>query len=485
MWVGTTGLLGPFLKYRATKTHLTEKRLLKNFKNVTLNQNPLDNLVKGRFFASITNTIVLGLAYWLLIRLTGPMSAFIALLLVAFDPFHMALSRFLHTDGLLASFYLLAILAYICFLHEHKLFDLALAGGAAGLAWLTKTPGLVLVPTIGVLTLYALWQNYRHERDTVKKNFWRSVWTLAAFGLIGIGLFVVIWPAMWVDPWGTLSKIFINNQAYILGGHGADVFFNGYIGQLDSRFFYFYPVTILWRATPITLFGLLVTLWGFFTRKSIFTKNKVRFTAVALMLTAIIFTTAMTLSLKKFDRYITTVYPMLDILAGLGWVTFAVWVKEKPPAKFAKLAAVLILVAAVGIQAYSAISVFPYGYSYYNPLIGGSKRAPEVMQIGWGEGLDQAALYLNQKENAEDLKVMSWYTPGAFSYFFVGGSEEFHRGGTGWEEEIQDSDYLVIYIHQWQRNLPSDLLAHISEWQPEHSIWINGIEYVQIFKIPK
>ena len=44
------------------------------------------------------------------------------------------------------------------------------------------------------------------------------------------------------------------------------------------------------------------------------------------------------------------------------------------------------------------------------------------MQIGWGEGLDEAARYLNTKTTAADLHVISWYSPGSFSYFFKGDS---------------------------------------------------------------
>jgi len=54
------------------------------------------------------------------------------------------------------------------------------------------------------------------------------------------------------------------------------------------------------------------------------------------------------------------------------------------------------------IQALSALQTFPYFFSYYNPLAGGSSRAPQVMMIGWGEGMDQAARYLNQKPDAEN-----------------------------------------------------------------------------------
>ena len=94
------------------------------------------------------------------------------------------------------------------------------------------------------------------------------------------------------------------------------------------------------------------------------------------------------------------------------------------------------------------------------------------MQIGWGEGIDQAARYLNNKPNSENFRVDSWYFEGSFSYFYNPTYSLF-----------PDADYAVIYAHQWQRSTPRELLAYISERTPEHTIWINGIEYVRIYKI--
>jgi hypothetical protein len=41
---------------------------------------------------------------------------------------------------------------------------------------------------------------------------------------------------------------------------------------------------------------------------------------------------------------------------------------------------------------------------------------------------------------------------------------------------------LVIYIHQLQRDLPANLLDIIQDWTPEHTILINDMEYVQIYR---
>ena len=49
-------------------------------------------------------------------------------------------------------------------------------------------------------------------------------------------------------------------------------------------------------------------------------------------------------------------------------------------------------------------------------------------------------------------------------------------------ENINSIDYFVTYINQWQRNMPEDLLPELDAQEPEHTIWINGIEYARIYK---
>jgi hypothetical protein len=61
----------------------------------------------------------------------------------------------------------------------------------------------------------------------------------------------------------------------------------------------------------------------------------------------------------------------------------------------------------------------------------------------------------------------------------------------GYESELDEeqwdrfisSDFAVIYIHQWQRGIPKDILEYLAKQQPEHSIWINGIEYARIYNL--
>jgi hypothetical protein len=45
------------------------------------------------------------------------------------------------------------------------------------------------------------------------------------------------------------------------------------------------------------------------------------------------------------------------------------------------------------------------------------------------------------------------------------------------------TDYLVTYINQWKRRIPERLIDALESVPPEHTIWINEIEYVRIYKV--
>ncbi len=150
-----------------------------------------------------------------------------------------------------------------------------------------------------------------------------------------------------------------------------------------------------------------------------------------------------------------------------------------------RLAVSLLLVAAVIVQAVGTFWTFPYYLSYYNPMLGGSRKAQEVMMIGWGEGLDRAADYLNEQPNAQNLRVLAWY-PQSFDPYFVGTTGHIVQQLDITEaqlEEMLEWHYAVIYIHQWQRQMPTQLLDHLAQQTPVHSIWINGLEYARVYKL--
>jgi hypothetical protein len=97
--------------------------------------------------------------------------------------------------------------------------------------------------------------------------------------------------------------------------------------------------------------------------------------------------------------------------------------------------------------------------------------------------LDQAGRYLSSKPNGRQLQVASWYVP-CFAPFFAGTTRGIPLETELSQEQVQDllgSDYVVIYAHQWQRQMPRPLLEVLAGRTPEHRVEINGLEYVRIY----
>jgi hypothetical protein len=453
---------------------------------------PLNLLEAGRTFVVIGNLILLALAFLAAVRLLGLLPALLGFLLIAFDPFSIAISRLLHPDALLSALMLLALLSFMNFLYRGRHFyDMVLAALASGLAWLTKSPSLFLIPFFALLCLIEIGRSWWAKRQLAWRDVWRTSWPLLVWAAIAILVFVLIWPAMWVDPLGSLQQIFQGASDYAAEGHAASTFFNGRIYTAGSSDWRFYPVNYLWRTTPAVLIGLLLAGIALIFRRKVSFSRELKGATLILILFALCYTIFMTIGDKKFDRYLTPIFAPLALVAAVGWVTFvrnmllwlrACWPDVSRKNKIIYTGVAIILVLVVVTQISAALGTYPYYFTYYNPLMGGSSRAPDVMMIGWGEGLDQAARYLNAKPDAAKFKVQSWYPDGSFSYIFDG-KTIYDIYGINPEGLETEADYYVLYFHQWQRQLPSpEFIEYFDQQVPEHIIYIDGLEYARIYR---
>ncbi len=490
MWAGTAAFLREYPEYRGSGEGQTTTIRFIYYLNKYFKVPPIDVLKTARLFIVLGITLAIVIAFLYVRRIIGFLPALLGFLFIAFDPFHLALSRLLHLDGLMSTLLFLSLVSFFGYQKDRRLVDLLISGASAGLCWLTKSPGFILGVAVGLIALTILWQRRREEKEAWSFQYvWSYLWPVIAWGVIGGLVYVALWPAMWVDPIGTISNVLLQAEGYAEKGHAAAIFFDGDVivsGDLGLKYAYFYPLNFLWRTTPVVLAGLLLALWGFIFRKEPFKDSLARLMVSGMVIFIFIFTLVMSLGLKKFDRYILPVFMPLDLIAGMGWAFLAYLLLEKAKTSLARWGVYLMLAVVVGVQVYLALSTFPYYFSYYNPLMGGARKAPQVMQIGWGEGIDQAARYLNDKPNADKLNVYAWYSRGSFSYLFNGNT---YYIGPDFGERSEDmerfkaADYVVIYIHQWQRDIPPLLLDYLRDKTPEKSFWIDGIEYARVYKI--
>jgi hypothetical protein len=211
---------------------------------------------------------------------------------------------------------------------------------------------------------------------------------------------------------------------------------------------------------------------------------RTRRTVRALTFFVVVFVVAMTVPAKKFDRYVLPIFLALDVLAALGWLALSQlpW-RPDAPAWLRRLrtispTAALLTLAFVLHGLFTALT-YPYYLTYYNPLAGGSRTAPTMLFVGWGEGLDAAARWLNDSRSSENFRVAAWYADGPFSYF-----SDSQAVPMGYNSPLSwlDTDYAVTYVNQWQRQLPSpEAVAYFRSLTPVHTVRAAGLELANVY----
>ncbi|MFN8494417.1 MAG: glycosyltransferase family 39 protein [Caldilineaceae bacterium] len=500
MWAGVLGFLQRFPDYpqQAPGQFTWEREHFEDWLHQHSQLTPLTMLAAGRWWEVLFITLAIVSSYFPLRRLFGGKIAALAVLFIAWDPFDVALSRQLHPDGLVAGLISLALLLFLAWLYGTKSTQngaetpakkyqwryLIASGIVMGLAWLTKTPSIFLVPTGAILIALEVWRNRQTKISSLQSPVSNLLLGYVLWGIIATLIFAALWPSIWVHPIGTLRQMTATMEDYAEGHVNGNYF----LGQpTDEPGALFYPVAYLFRSTPAIVLGLLAALWAAWRRAKPFDQPHTRRAALALLLFALIFGIGMSIGAKQFDRYILPVFPALDVLAILGWVYLAQvlvnwWSKSRlvnTPISLPSSALSLLIGVTFLLHGLLGFWQYPYYFTYFNPLTGGSWTAPRVLFVGWGEGLDEAGRWLNQQPDAQKLRVVAWYADGPLSYFFKGQASGLSYGSPlFW----LDTDYAITYANQWQRQIPdAATIAYFAAQKPVQVIRFRGLELARIY----
>ncbi|MGB7115138.1 MAG: glycosyltransferase family 39 protein [Anaerolineales bacterium] len=505
MWAGTAAYMLDFPDYRGFGQGYFNADKYWMFEDFITSHgvDPHDVLVTTRLIMVIINTLLIAAAFVFARLLFGAFPALIGFLLIAFDPFHVSITRLAHLDGPVSSFLFLSLLAFLAYLYcGRRLYYLLISAIAGGLAVLAKLPGLIIAPAV---VLIALTSYFNERKEELRDNAERAgtlagllIKPLLLWGTVFIISIVIFFPAMWVNPINNLKQLMLSPLTVgrvvqvveddLPSGSGGEIKAAEIRFPFSSKsieYYLRYPRRYLWNTTPVILFGLVAALAAYIFEFSLFKAKKVRRAVIGLLLFLVVYTLFLTFASKTSDKYYIPVYPVLDLIAGLGCYACVDWIWKLKPFTGKRIFPYLALSAIVLVQIVGTMRTYPYYSVYFNPLLGGSRRAGEVLSVGSGEGLDLAAEYLNNKPDAENLKAISWYGNGPFSYYFVG--ETRTLWSYIWDEkkisELKEMDYLVVYSTQWARGIPVGLFTHLAWVEPEHSVWINNIEYARIFDV--
>jgi len=427
--------------------------------------------------------LCIALSYVLLERITDRRTALAGSLLLALDPFHIAYSKVLHPDALLATLMFTSALFLLNYFRRDKFLDLVLSGVFAGLSFLTKTPSIFLIPyTILVTGVYGL-VALRANADV--SAWWRRigcrVWvllrTLLIWTVTAAVVFVALWPAMWVGPLDVVDRMMGGVFFHVDTIHDNPVFFNGQALRRDPGPL-FYVATIAWKMTLITLPAACVALVSALVR---FRRNKYSLLTLLLAAYVVFFTAQISLGSWKQMAYMVPAFPILSVIAGLGLAKVAGAVGRVRWWRERRWLPTALIVLALVVQAGVVLPRHPYYGTHHNNLLGGSRVAQRILPLqDQGEGLDLAARYLNTLPRAQQARAMVYsFGSNIFERYFIGATKTVP---SPW------IDYRVYYANQVTRGLGGE------EWQkaweadrqtaPLWTVAFDGVTYVWVYGAP-
>lgn len=453
--------------------------------------------------------VVLG--YRLLRQIFRPAAALLATLLWATDPFIIAFSRVLHVDGLAMTFCTLSLLAACIYWHHTRRARwLIVSAICAGLAILSKSPSVALAPTVGIMALLTALQD-QPLRAKDEDNRWAFVlraWLptlrpVVTWGVCCALTIFALWPALWVGPLRAYELLRIGVEVEGTAPHMGGNFFLGRENDVPGPLFY--PVAIALRLTPWGLIGVLALpfVLGRKARAGRRTNNqpggslislRSAFPAVpalspqsrdlaALACFAVVFVVGLSLFAKQINRYVVPIFPALDTLAAVGLLGIAErgaqlrrWGTRNPAPIFRQVTCGLVAVLALANAAW----YHPYGIVYFNQLLGGPQAGAQTFTIGWGEGMEQVADWLNQQSDITGVLTAATMMAQLQPYLRSGA-----QSISPWEKPLPEkTGYMVIYARhtQWG-SLPPPFDAFYGRQVPLKVVNLHGVDYAWIYQV--
>lgn len=429
-------------------------------------------------------------------------TACVAVGLLALDPFLLAESRAIRMEGGYSVFVVLTLVALAAYVRTAGRRYLVWTGVWFAGAIICKISALSLLPLALVVLLIAA-----RRRSGVQRPLWfgRGVTDALILAAVGAVAFSVLWPRLWAEPLQGAQDLYELVHKLAVAGKHMDFFFLGQLWDTTLPPTY-YLFVILFKTTPLVWLGLgcLAYAWVIGWRRRRATLERTSATpsvgdregsgfwggVLILLGFAVYYVSVMALGSFKQERYMICVVAALDVAAaaGLVWAgdrLWAAWRRRGAARPFLLPALAATALFAVG-QVLPATLSHPYYYSYYNPLLGGAPVAYRLIQVGAGEGLDQAMHHLNQLPQPEQQTVVCGTNEVRCTYASSGQQilkqETLNYTDAGWVS----ADHVVTYVFQQQRgDYPPGLLNYLARHTGiEKVVTLGGLDYAAVYRAP-
>jgi 4-amino-4-deoxy-L-arabinose transferase-like glycosyltransferase len=447
----------------------------------------IDLVRNSRLFQTALLIALAVLGYFLLQLMIDRMAAFLAIALAMNAPFYLGHSRLLNHEGMLAMFVLVSLLGAQVYLNkDRKLIYLLISGVSFGLAQLTKSSSIVVVGIVCLMLLVGL---FKRNDQTLNAKIGDAIKTFSIWLVVAAFIYVLLWPGMWVAPGKMLTGVYGNAFSYAFQGARLDVTEqlkpSGF--SLVTRFDGIAQYLQSWASstTPVSWLGLVFSIFILFSKDKERLAAPIKSTLVYLVVLGGVFIILFGVAQgRNSPHYILSSYVCFDVMAGIGWWYGWMWLQNLRPVLNRAYPSILFSVILIGVQISFGIPYAPYYFTYKSPF------ARQAATLGYGEGLAQAADYLAQKPNAQEVRAYVYNGMGTFSFFFPGETLVFKRvylidkDFATIKADMLKSDYLVLYpIVRVIQPETEQILGALQDVKPEKVIYINGLEYVSIYKI--
>lgn len=487
MWVISTAMHLYFPEYRGFGQGYFDQR--KPFFEEFLRENgkeTLDLVRLSRYIQTGILALFALIAFSLLSLLVNQNIAFFSIILATISPFFLGHSRLLNMESMGAMFVLVSLLGmHIYLTHDRKLYYLLLSGAMFGLAQLNKSTSIALLGVVGVMLLVEL---FKQNGSSFGTRFGKAVRTFAIwFGSAAL-VYFILWPGMWVDPARMLREVYGNAFSYAFQGARLDVTeeLNPAEFSVVTRFDGILLYLRYWLSgtTFITWLGLIFSITFLFSKGEQRLAGNVRALVGYLGLLGILFILMFGIAQgRNHAHYIMNTFVAFDVMAGIGWGIALQWLisRWKVPTYTTVSALVVLILLQIGF----GLPYAPYYFTFKNPLMA------QAATLGYGEGLSEAADYLAEKPNGSELTAYVYNGMGTFSYYFPGKTVVLKRANVYYgdfatiTDELRNSDYLVLYPITRKIHPETEKVLGVFEGvvKPEKTIFINGLEYVQIYRV--
>lgn len=406
----------------------------------------------------LVTSIMIGVITWLLTKLFHAQSAVFAGILLACEPYLAGMSKVAHLDMLQALLMLAAFLSFMFFLRSGSWSWVAAAGAFFGLSLGGKMFLAFWLPLFFTIMIVFVSEEPMRLRA---RMIARVLGVLTGTGAL---VFFAVWPALWVKD--DLARPVARDAEYVLLDEHVR------LSQAEDPVApaTFYMRTVVGRMAPYTLLLTLGAALVLFLLKK--KRLPVQREAAWLLFYAVGYLAVITLAAKKADRYALPALVALPAVAG--WLAAAsLPVMERKlmirPWRVPVYGALLMALVAVPVL------WGEYASAYMSPI---GKAVLPLSQQGWGEGLEEAAKWMNEQPGAKDVMVASWY-PNVFREYFAGRTVPL---------SVRDKEgvrYIVLYRNMGGRapdTLASQVLDEYVDQDPVRVVKINGVEYVWIYE---